>query len=118
EVIARELEGLRARKRRLRFVAAAFAVAASIAVVVGSVRILRGAHDTAVVSEVSGGVLVTRGNDGTTVSRGVTIEKGDHIVASAAGSATLLLRRGTELHANAGADLVVADYAASEVFDL
>jgi hypothetical protein len=118
EAIARELESLQARKRRRRVVALACAVAASIVIAVGAGRVLRGAHDSAVVSEVSGGVLVTRGNDGTTAVRGAVIEKGDRIVASAAGRATLVLRRGTELRASGGADLVVAEYSAAEVFDL
>jgi ferric-dicitrate binding protein FerR (iron transport regulator) len=119
--IARELEAARARRRRWAAGLVALAVAAAVSV--ASTALLRGgapAADaaTAAAGFVSGGVMLVRGDQGATLATGAGIRKGDRIVASAGGAATLRLRKATELRATRGADVLVAEQGAVQIYDL
>jgi hypothetical protein len=118
EAIASELESTRRRRDRRRVLVGALAVAASVLVLLGSLRAFPANRGAATVSEVSGGVLVMRGAEGATLERGEALAKGDRIVASGASRATLALPGGSELVASAGADILVAEHGRTELFEL
>ncbi len=117
--IARELEAVRARrKRRIAVIGAAAFVAAAAAVVLGVGTRQTAKVEAAKVEAVSGAVVMMRGEHGVKLDPGAAVTKGDRVVASAAASATLRLPKGTELRALAGADVLVVEQGRDEVFEL
>lgn len=114
--IARELEATRARRRKRIGALAILSLAAAALLAIGASGLRSPAG--AVAEDISGSVLVVRGDRGTTLARGGTIGKGDRVVASARGSASLRLAKGTELRALDGADVLVAENGKDEVFEL
>lgn len=117
--IARELETRRRRRsRRVALLASvSFAAAAALVVTLGGAS-RRTASEAATVESVSGTVLVVRGHEGVTLGQGARVGRGDRVVASAAGSTVLRLRKGTELRAMSGADVRVAEDGRAEVLEL
>lgn len=118
--IARELEAVRARRRRRMAIGGSFALVAMAAGVVLAVGAFsrKAGGDAAKVETVAGGVVVVRGEQGVEAAPGATVTKGDRVVASAAASATLRLPKGTEMRALAGADVVVLEQGRDEIFEL
>jgi ferric-dicitrate binding protein FerR (iron transport regulator) len=118
--IAAAIAEVAAKRRRRSRVLGGLALAATLLLAIGTVASLRRdkATPTASVEDVKGGVLLVRGDDGVKLGRGAGIGKGDRVVASAEGVASLRLRNGTELRAARGADVAFLEQGPVQIYEL
>lgn len=116
--IEHALRGAQVRRRRRVAIGSALGVAAVAASVLLLVR--RGDDQVARAraADVTGGVVLVRGERGAALDEGALVGEGDRVLASASGSARLALATGTRLDVEPGADLRVAAQGEVQRFEL